>query len=72
MATVKGLYELIKKRQAEGEEIGILEQSIIEAYEADEPNRTTKEVQVSFIKKKLRITKLLILKIMTLFDRVMI
>ena len=52
MATVKGLYELIKKRQAEGEEIGILEQSIIEAYEADEPNRTTKEVQVSFIKKK--------------------
>ena len=52
MATVKGLYELIKKRQAEGEEIGILEQSIIEAYEADEPNRTTKEVHVSFIKEK--------------------
>ena len=52
MATVKGLYELIKKRQAEGEKIGILEQSIIEAYEADEPNRTTKEVHVSFIKNK--------------------
>jgi hypothetical protein len=52
MATVKGLYELIKKKQAEGEKIGILEQSIIEAYEADEPNRTTKEVHVSFIKKK--------------------
>jgi len=52
MATVKGLYELIKKRQAEGEEIGILEQSIIEAYEADEPNRITKEVHVSFIKNK--------------------
>jgi len=52
MATIKGLYELIKKRQAEGEEIGILEQSIIEAYEADEPNRITKEVHVSFIKNK--------------------
>ena len=52
MATVKGLYELIKKRQAEGEEIGMLEQSIIEAYESDEPNRTTKEVHVSFIKNK--------------------
>ena len=52
MATVKGLYELIKRRQAEGEEIGVLEQSIIEAYEADEPNRTTKEVHVSFIKNK--------------------
>ena len=52
MATVKGLYDLIKKKQAEGEEIGIIEQSIIEAYEADEPNRTTKEVQVSFIKYK--------------------
>jgi hypothetical protein len=52
MATVKGLYDLIKKRQAEGEKIGILEQSIIEAYEADEPKQTTKEVHVSFIKYK--------------------
>ena len=52
MATVKGLYDLIKKRQAEGEKIGILEQSIIEAYEADEPKQTTKEVYVSFIKYK--------------------
>ena len=52
MATLKGLYDLIKKRQAEGEKIGILEQSIIEAYEVDEPNRTTKEVHVSFIKYK--------------------
>ena len=52
MATVKGLYDLIKKRQAEGEEIGILEQSIIEAYEADEPKQITKEVHVSFIKYK--------------------
>jgi len=52
MATVKGLYDLIKKKQAEGEEIGILEQSIIEVYEADEPNQTTKEVHISFIKYK--------------------
>ena len=43
MATVKGLYELIKKRQAEGEEIGILEQSIIEAYEAEEYKRKTEK-----------------------------
>ena len=51
MATVKGLYDLIKKEQAEGKELGPLELSIIDAYEADEP-KTTKEVHVSFVEKK--------------------
>ena len=52
MATVKGLYDLIKKEQAEGKELNPFFQSIVDAYEADEPNRTTKEVHVSFVKKK--------------------
>jgi hypothetical protein len=52
MATVKELYELIKKRQAEGEKIGILEQSIIDAFEEKQEPSTTKEVHVSFIKYK--------------------
>ena len=51
MATVKGLYDLIKDRQKKGIEIGILEQSIVDAYEADVP-QTTKEVHVSFVKNK--------------------
>ena len=49
MATVKEIYDLIKERQRNGEKIGILQQSIIDAYEADEP-KTTKEVDVTFQK----------------------
>ena len=51
MATVKGLYDLIKKKQAEGKELNPFFQSIVDAYEADEP-KTTKEVSATFIKKK--------------------
>ena len=51
MATVKGLYDLIKKEQAERIELNPFEQSIVDAYEADEP-KTTKEVNVSFVEKK--------------------
>ena len=51
MATVKGLYDLIKDRQKKGIKIGILEQSIVDAYEAD-VSQTTKEVHVSFVKKR--------------------
>ena len=51
MATVKGLYDLIKKEEAEGKELNPFFQAIVDAYEADEP-QTTKEVHVSFIKKK--------------------
>jgi hypothetical protein len=51
MATVKGLYDLIKKEQAEGKELNPFFQSIVDACEADEP-KTTKEVHVSFVEKK--------------------
>ena len=51
MATVKELYNLIKEKQRNGEEIGILQQSIVDAYEAEEA-QTTKEVSASFIKNK--------------------
>ena len=51
MATVKGLYDLIKKEQAAGIELNPFEQSIIDAYEAD-VSQTTKEVHVSFVEKK--------------------
>ena len=49
MATIKGIYELIKKDQLEGKEIGIFEQSILDAVEAEQ-SKTTKEVNVTFIK----------------------
>jgi len=51
MATVKGLYDLIKKEQAEGKELNPFFQAIVDAYEADVP-QTTKEVHVSFVEKK--------------------
>jgi hypothetical protein len=49
MATIKGIYELIKKDQLEGKEIGLFEQSILDAVEAEQ-SKTTKEVNVTFIK----------------------
>ena len=51
MATVKGLYDLIKKEQAEGKELNPFFQSIVDAYEAD-VSQTTKEVSATFIKNK--------------------
>ena len=49
MASVKELYDLIKKRQRNGEKIGILQQSIIDAYESDEPQKG-KQVEINFQK----------------------
>ena len=51
MATVKGLYDLIKKDQLKGKEINSFEQAIVDAFEAEQ-SRTTKEVNISFIKNK--------------------
>ena len=51
MATIKELYNLIKERQRKRIKIGILEQSIVDAYE-DEKTRTIKELNVALIKNK--------------------
>ncbi|WP_440928705.1 hypothetical protein [Candidatus Pelagibacter sp.] len=51
MATVKELYHLIKEKQRNGEKIGILQQSIVNSYEAKVP-QTTKQVIATFIKNK--------------------
>ena len=51
MATIKGIYELIKKDQLEGKEINSFEQAIVDAVEAEQ-STTTKEVSLTFIKKK--------------------
>ena len=51
MATVKGLYDLIKKEEAEGKKLSPFEQAIVDAYEAEDVSKTTKEVSASFIKK---------------------
>ena len=52
MATVKGLYDLIKKEQAEGKELNPFFESIVDAYEAEDVSQTTKEVSATFIKNK--------------------
>ena len=51
MATIKGIYELIKKDQLEGKEINSFEQAIVDAVEAEQ-STTTKEVSLTFIKNK--------------------
>ncbi|WP_440656820.1 hypothetical protein [Candidatus Pelagibacter sp. HIMB1509] len=51
MATIKGIYELIKKDQLEGKEINSFEQAIVDAVEAEQFT-TTKEVNLTFIKNK--------------------
>ena len=51
MATVKGVYNLIKDRQKKGIKIGVLEQAIVDAVESEQ-SKTTKEVNLTFIKYK--------------------
>ena len=52
MATVRGVYELLKKKKAAGEDIGMFGESLIEAVEKEQETSTTKEIHVSFIKYK--------------------
>ena len=52
MATIKEVYELFKKKQAAGEKIGMFGESLVEEYEKEDKDQTTKEVSVTFIKKK--------------------
>ena len=51
MATIKGIYELIKKDQLEGKEINSFEQAIVDAVEAEQ-STSTKEVNLTFIKNR--------------------
>ena len=51
MATIKGIYELIKKDQLEGKKINPFEQAIVDTVEAEQ-STTTKEVSLTFIKNK--------------------
>ena len=52
MATIKEVYELLKKKQAAGEKVGMFGESLVEEYEKEDKDQTTKEVSVTFIKKK--------------------
>lgn len=53
MATIEGVYKLLKEKQRKGEDIGIFGQSYIEMFEnKDKEQPTTKEVDVSFVKNK--------------------
>ena len=51
MATVREIYHLIKEREKQGKKIGILQQSIIDAYEADEPE-VSREISTTLIKNR--------------------
>ncbi len=52
MATIKGVYEELKKMKRKGEDIGMFGESFIEMYEKDQEPSTTQEISVSLIKNK--------------------
>jgi len=52
MATIKGVYEVLKEKQKNGEDIGMFGESFIEMYEEGEKLSTNKEVHTSLIKYK--------------------
>ena len=52
MATIKGVYEELKKMKRKGVDIGMFGESFIEMFEKDEEQPTTKEINVSLIKKE--------------------
>ena len=52
MATIKGVYEQLKKMKRKGEDIGMFGESFIEMYEKDQEPSTTKEISVSLVKNK--------------------
>ena len=52
MATIKGVYEELKKMKRKGVDIGMFGESFIEMYEKDQKPTTTKEVHVTFVKNK--------------------
>ena len=49
MATLKEVYDLLKQKQEEGEDIGMFGKSYLEMIEVES---NTKEVHVSFVEKK--------------------
>ena len=51
MATVKGIYNLIKRDQSKGIKITEIDQAIVDTYESGK-SKKTKEVNLSFIKNK--------------------
>ena len=51
MATIKELYDLCKKKQKSGEKLGLLLKAFVKEYEKEYKSQTTKEVNVSFVKK---------------------
>ena len=51
MATIKEVYEALKQKQKNGEDIGMFGESFIEMFENEEQSKT-KEISVSLIKKK--------------------
>ena len=51
MTTIKELYDLCKKKQKAGEKLGFLLKAFVEEYEKESKGQTTKEVNVSFVKK---------------------
>ena len=55
MATIKGVYEELKKMKRKGVDIGMFGESFIEMFENEKESSTTKEIMVSMIKNKSKV-----------------
>ena len=55
MATIKEVYEELKKMKRKGGEIGMFGESFIEMFENEKETSTTKEITVSMIKNKSKV-----------------
>ena len=51
MATLREVYELLKQKQKDGEDIGMFGESYLRMFEV-ERSSNTKEVHVTFVEKK--------------------
>ena len=50
MATLKEVYDLLKQKQKEGEDIGMFGESYLVMFEVE--RSSTKEIHVSYVEKK--------------------
>ena len=52
MATIQGIYDLIKADQKAGKPLSVMDRAILEAVESENKNKKTREISVTFQKNK--------------------
>lgn len=52
MATIQGIYDLIKADQKAGKPLSVMDRAILKAVESENKNKKTREISVTFQKNK--------------------